>query len=61
MKYVVYTLILFIILIILSVFNSKKEGFTVYQIDYGTGIGPWWAQGAGAGAAAGIPIIFSGG
>ena len=47
MKYLAYIIILFIILIILSVYNSKKEGFTVYDLDYGTGIGPWWAQGAG--------------
>ena len=47
MKYVVYTILLFILLVVLSVYNSKKEGFTVYEIDYGTGIGPWWAQGAG--------------
>jgi hypothetical protein len=47
MKYIVYSILLFILLIILSVYNSKKEGFTVYEIDYGTGIGPWWAQGAG--------------
>ncbi len=47
MKYVVYSILLFIVLIILSVYNSKKEGFTVWDLDYGTGIGPWWAQGAG--------------
>jgi hypothetical protein len=47
MKYVVYSILLFILLIILSVYNSKKEGFTVWDLDYGTGIGPWWAQGAG--------------
>jgi hypothetical protein len=47
MKYLVYIILLFILLIILSVYNSKKEGFTTYEIDYGTGIGPWWAQGAG--------------
>jgi hypothetical protein len=47
MKYLVYIIILFIILIVLSVYNSKKEGFTVWDLDYGTGIGPWWAQGAG--------------
>jgi hypothetical protein len=50
MKYIVYIIILFIILILLSVYNSKKgkkEGFTVWDLDYGTGIGPWWAQGAG--------------
>lgn len=47
MKYLVYIIILFIILICLSVYNSKKEGFTVWDLDYGTGIGPWWAQGAG--------------
>jgi hypothetical protein len=47
MKYLVYSILLFILLIILSVYNSKKEGFTVWDLDYGTGIGPWWAQGAG--------------
>jgi hypothetical protein len=47
MKYLAYIIILFIILIILSVYNSKKEGFTTFEVDYGTGIGPWWAQGAG--------------
>lgn len=44
MKYLIYIIIL---LIILSHYISSVEGFTVYQIDYGTGIGPWWAQGAG--------------
>jgi hypothetical protein len=47
MKYLVYSILLFVLLIILSVYNSKKEGFTVWDLDYGTGIGPWWAQGAG--------------
>jgi hypothetical protein len=47
MKYLVYSILLFILLIILSFYNSKKEGFTVWDLDYGTGIGPWWAQGAG--------------
>jgi hypothetical protein len=47
MKYLVYIILLFILLVILSIYNSKKEGFTSYDIDYGTGIGPWWAQGAG--------------
>ena len=27
--------------------SKNNENFTVYEIDYGTGIGPWWAQGAG--------------
>lgn len=44
MKYLVY---LIIVLIILYFGLSVSEGFTVYEIDYGTGIGPWWAQGAG--------------
>jgi hypothetical protein len=26
---------------------NSTEGFTVWDLDYGTGIGPWWAQGAG--------------
>jgi hypothetical protein len=46
MKYLVYVLL--ILLLILSIYYNKlNEGFTVYEIDYGTGIGPWWAQGAG--------------
>ena len=44
MKYLVY--ILFLVLI-LGTYVKINEGFTVYDIDYGTGIGPWWAQGAG--------------
>jgi hypothetical protein len=43
MKYLVCILFLVLILSTLNV----SEGFTTYQIDYGTGIGPWWAQGAG--------------
>ena len=38
----------FIVLLILIVsFLQVSEGFTTFEIDYGTGIGPWWAQGAG--------------
>jgi hypothetical protein len=44
MKYIIFS-ILFILIIIL--FTNISEGFAVYDIDYGTGIGPWWAQGAG--------------
>ena len=44
MKYIICLLILFVLVVL---FNKTKEGFTVYEIDYGTGIGPWWAQGAG--------------
>lgn len=36
-------LILFIVLYSLQ----TTEAFTVWDLDYGTGIGPWWAQGAG--------------
>jgi len=42
---IVFTLLLFIVVI--RYFKVNKELFTVYDIDYGTGIGPWWAQGAG--------------
>jgi hypothetical protein len=45
MKYIIYLLILLILAIIYL--TNFSEGFTVYEIDYGTGIGPWWAQGAG--------------
>jgi hypothetical protein len=41
--------IIFIILIGLYFLYKyrKVEPFTVYELDYGTGIGPWWAQGPG--------------
>ena len=42
---IIFTLLLFIV--VLRYFKVTKELFTVYDIDYGTGIGPWWAQGAG--------------
>ncbi len=47
MKYknIIYAIVLFIVFIIF--YQRVSEGFTVYEIDYGTGIGPWWAQGAG--------------
>jgi len=38
--------ILFFLGIVLYLLQST-EGFTVWDLDYGTGIGPWWAQGAG--------------
>jgi hypothetical protein len=44
MKYVVYIIV---VLLILSIYFYKSEGFINFEIDYGTGIGPWWAQGAG--------------
>jgi len=47
MRYSLYILALLGVLIILSIYNKDKEGFTVWDLDYGTGIGPWWAQGAG--------------
>lgn len=42
-----YLVCLIIVLIILSLYFTTTEGFTVWDLDYGTGIGPWWAQGAG--------------
>jgi hypothetical protein len=42
-----YLLSLIILVVISCWIMNISEGFTVYQIDYGTGIGPWWAQGAG--------------
>ncbi len=42
-----YLVCLIILLVILSLYFNKVEGFTVWDLDYGTGIGPWWAQGAG--------------
>ncbi len=42
-----YLLGLLLLLILAVVFRKVSEGFTVFQLDYGTGIGPWWAQGAG--------------
>jgi hypothetical protein len=44
MKYLLYSLL---ILIIIMTFTRVSEGFTTFEVDYGTGIGPWWAQGAG--------------
>jgi hypothetical protein len=39
-------IIYLIVLIVIIIFYCRvSEGFT--NIDYGTGIGPWWAQGAG--------------
>lgn len=43
--YIVLSILLFLILY--KYYTINKELFTVYDIDYGTGIGPWWAQGAG--------------
>lgn len=42
-----YLICLIILLVILSLYFTTTEGFTVWDLDYGTGIGPWWAQGAG--------------
>ncbi len=47
MRYIIYSILLFILLVIIVVHTPKYEEFTTYEIDYGTGIGPWWAQGAG--------------
>jgi hypothetical protein len=48
MKY----LVLIIVLLILSLYfreiiSSANDSFIDFKTDYGTGIGPWWAQGAG--------------
>lgn len=40
---------LLILLLLIASYKKVSEGFTVYQLDYGTGIGPWWAQGPGLG------------
>jgi hypothetical protein len=40
---------LLLLLFLISFYQKVSEGFTTYQIDYGTGIGPWWAQGPGLG------------
>jgi hypothetical protein len=47
MKYLVYIIIVLVILSLYLNFIKIKETFTEYELDYGTGIGPWWAQGAG--------------
>ena len=47
MRYVLYLIVSVLFIVILRHFKVNKELFTVYDIDYGTGIGPWWAQGAG--------------
>jgi hypothetical protein len=47
MKYWIYSILLFILLIIIVTHTKTSEGFTTFEVDYGTGIGPWWAQGAG--------------
>lgn len=44
MKYLVCIILL---LLILSLYFKTNEGFVDFETDYGTGIGPWWAQGAG--------------
>jgi len=48
MKY----LVLIIVLLILSLYfmvtiSATSDSFIDFETDYGTGIGPWWAQGAG--------------
>jgi hypothetical protein len=40
-------LCLIVLLIVIVSYLRMAEGFTSFQIDYGTGIGPWWAQSAG--------------
>jgi len=42
-----YLLGLLLLLVFAVIYRKVSEGFTVFQLDYGTGIGPWWAQGAG--------------
>uniref|UniRef100_A0A6C0KLS0 Uncharacterized protein n=1 Tax=viral metagenome TaxID=1070528 RepID=A0A6C0KLS0_9ZZZZ len=42
-----YVVCLILLLILIVYYNRVTEGFTTFQIDYGTGIGPWWAQGPG--------------
>ena len=42
-----YLLGLLFLLVLTVTFRKVSEGFTVFQLDYGTGIGPWWAQSAG--------------
>lgn len=40
---------LLVLLVLIAAYQKVNEGFTAYQLDYGTGIGPWWAQGPGLG------------
>ena len=47
MKEILCSILLIIIIVTFIAHMRVSEGFTVYEIDYGTGIGPWWAQGAG--------------
>lgn len=47
MRDIIYVIIIIIVSIVYIAYVKRYEGFTVYEIDYGTGIGPWWAQGAG--------------
>lgn len=48
MRYLLGLLLILVLAVtIRKVSDSSSEGFTVFQLDYGTGIGPWWAQGAG--------------
>ena len=42
-----YCLLLILLIIVAYISINTKEGFTTFQIDYGTGIGPWWAQSPG--------------
>jgi len=39
------TILLFLFIVLYNL--QTTEAFTVWDLDYGTGIGPWWAQGAG--------------
>lgn len=47
MKSVLCSIFLIIMIIVFILKMNSTEGFTVWDLDYGTGIGPWWAQGAG--------------
>ena len=42
-----YLICIIILLIILSLYFTKTEGFTVYQINFDSDILPWWEQGTG--------------
>ena len=47
MKAILCSILLITIIIAYVAHMRVNEGFTVWDLDYGTGIGPWWAQGAG--------------
>ena len=48
MKYLVLIILLLILsLYFMTTIRSANDSFIDFETDYGTGIGPWWAQGAG--------------